>query len=464
LARHDRPAALTSGGHMDRPRTRFARFGEDRIAYQVLGDGPIDVVMTVGSACNVDLLWDDAQYSDMYRRLAAFTRLILFDPRGAGSSDALQVGDEFAWESWCDDVIAVMDAAGSERAALVGALDASPAAILCAATRPERIQALIVFNGTARIRADEEYPIGHSPETADAVVETVTRVWGTPEAAPLFYTERRDDPDFAEWYARYLRSAASPRRVREHIRRVIDLDVRSVLPTISVPTLVLHRRDNLLIPIAMGRWIAERVPGARFVELPGSIGLVDGQVDRAVEEIRAFLTGGQPAATDAPRVLSTVLFSDIVASTRRAAEMGDRRWTELLEHHDQLLRQAVAEHRGKTLSSTGDGALATFDAPTKAVRSAFALRASLAEVGLDIRVGLHTGEVELRDAGVGGIGVHIAARVVREAAPGEVLCTRTVRDLATGADLEFQARGSAELKGIPDKWELFAVEPVTAGT
>jgi class 3 adenylate cyclase len=449
---------------VDRPRTRFARFGEDRIAYQVLGDGPIDLVMTVGSACNVDLLWDDPEYSDLYRRLATFTRLILFDPRGAGSSDALQVGDEFAWESWTDDVMAVMDAAGSERAALVGALDASPAAILCAATRPDRIQALIVFNGTARLKADEGYPIGLSDEMVEAVAQTVTRVWGTPEAAPLFYTERQGDADFAEWYARYLRSAATPRRIREHIRRVIDLDVRSALPTVSVPTLVLHRRDNPLIPVAMGRWIAERVPGARFVELPGSIGLVDGEVDRTVEEIRAFLTGRQAPPPAASRVLSTVLFTDIVASTRMAAEMGDRRWTELLEHHDQLIRHTVAEHRGKTVSSTGDGVLATFDAPTKAVRSAFALRAALADVGLQIRVGLHTGEVELRDGGVGGIGVHIAARVVREAAPGEVVCTRTARDLATGADLDFQPRGTAELKGVPDKWELFAVEPVAAAT
>jgi class 3 adenylate cyclase/pimeloyl-ACP methyl ester carboxylesterase len=449
---------------MDRPRTRFARFGEDRIAYQVVGDGAIDLVMTIGSACNVDMLWDDARFSELYRRLATFSRLILFDPRGAGSSDPLRVGEEFAWESWTDDVIAVMDAAGSERAALVGALDASPAAILCAATRPERIQALIVFNGTARIHADEEYPIGHSAEVAEAVVETVIKVWGTPEAAPLFHTERRDDHEFAEWYARYLRSAATPRRVREHIRRVIDLDVRAALPTISVPTLVVHRRDNLLIPIAMGHWIADHVPGAQFVELPGSIGLTDGHVERAVDVIRGFLTGDAPPAADASRVLSTVLFSDVVDSTGLAVELGDRRWTELLERHDLLVKQTVAEHRGKTVSSTGDGVLATFDAPTKAVRSAFALRAALADVGLPIRVGLHTGEVELRDGGVGGIGVHIAARVVREACSGEVLCTRTVRDLATGADLEFQPRGETALKGVPEKWELFSVQPAGAAT
>jgi class 3 adenylate cyclase len=341
----------------------------------------------------------------------------------------------------------------------MGALDASPSAILCAATRPERIQALIVFNGTACLRADDEYPVGLSPEMTAAVAATVERVWGTPDAARLFHTERSDDPEFAEWYARYLRSAANPRRVREHLSRVIDLDVRGALATVSVPTLVLHRRDNPLIPVAMGRWIADHVPGAQLAELPGSIGLVDGQVEHTVELIRAFLTGRSPGPSDAPRVLATVMFTDIVGSTKLAAEMGDRRWTQVLERHDARLREVIAGHRGKTLSSTGDGALATFDAPTKAVRCAFALRDALEAAGLDIRIGLHTGEVELREGGVGGIGVHIAARVVGEAGAREVVCTRTVRELATGADLEFKARGAAVLKGVPEAWELFTIDP-----
>lgn len=447
---------------MDRPRTRFARFGDDSIAYQVVGDGPIDLVIAIGAACNIDMLWDDAQYSEMYRRLASFTRLVLFDPRGAGSSDPLPAGDQFAWESWTDDLVAVMDAAGIERAALIGALDASPAAIMCAVTRPERIQSLIIFNGTARFRHAPEYPFGHPPDETDALIDRMVKVWGTPDAARVFYSARADDTEFAEWYARYLRGAAHPRRVREGAQIACDADVRDALPMISVPTLVLHRRDNPLFPVEMGQWIADHVPRAELVELSGSIGLGDGELDRTIDVIRAFLTG-ESRPSEPTRVLATVMFSDIVDSTRIAAELGDRRWTRLLSHHDELLRHSVAEYRGRTLSSTGDGALATFDAPTKAVRSAFALQEALADTGLKIRLGLHTGEIELRDDGVGGIGVHIAARVVREAGADEVLCTRTVRDLATGADLAFEPRGATALKGVPDPWELFSVRPVSVG-
>jgi class 3 adenylate cyclase len=290
----------------------------------------------------------------------------------------------------------------------------------------------------------------------------MVKVWGTPDAARVFYSERADDPEFAEWYARYLRGAAHPRRVREGAQIACDADVRDALPLISVPTLVLHRRDNPLFPVEMSQWIADHVPNARRVELSGSIGLGDGELDRTVDVIRAFLTG-EPAAPEATRVLATVMFSDIVDSTSIAARLGDRRWTKLLAHHDRLLRHSVAEHRGKTLTSTGDGALATFDAPTKAVRSAFAMQEALADTGLKIRLGLHTGEIVLRDDGVGGIGVHIAARVVSAAGPDEVLCTRTVRDLATGADLDFEPRGATVLKGVPEPWELFAVRPVTVG-
>lgn len=442
-------------GPVKPPETLFVAIGEDRIAYQVLGEGPVDLVVANGSVGHVDLKWEEPVFEDFHRKLASFTRLIMFDPRGCGASDPLPPNDRFAWESWVEDLGAVMDAAGSERAALLGANDAGPAAMMFAAARPERVSSLILMNTTARAVEAPDYPAGLPLEQVLAILEMGKQAWGTPQMGGILYPSRARDEAFCLWFAMYLRAAASPRILSEHLDQWKELDVRDALPVLQVPTLVMHRKNYPFIPIAHGRYLAEHIPGARFVELPGSGGLSGEYVDETIAAVQEFLTGvpGQPRID---RVLATVLFTDIVDSTGKAVTLGDQRWRELLDRHDQAARSLVERFGGRLVKSTGDGLLATFDTPTRATRCAMALHEVLSSAGLDIRAGLHTGEIELRGADIGGIGVNIAARVVDHAKANEVVVTRTVKELATGSDLIFTPRGSAELRGIPDRWELFA--------
>jgi class 3 adenylate cyclase len=439
------------------PETTYARLGEDRIAYQVLGEGP-DLVLTMGAFGHVDLMWDDPGTALYLRRLASFSRLITFDRRGTGASDPLPEDMPPPWEAYADEVAAVMDAAGSRAAALMATTaEAGPMALFFAATRPERTTALVLGNATARYVADDDYPIGFPPERADAIISRVEDTWGTAEPIASAIPSRAGDERFRRWVARLQRSIASPRTVHVVLRALFQVDMRPLLPLVQAPTLVLHRRDFPLLPIEHGRYLAEHLPNARLVELPGADGpLTWEHPEASLGPIEEFLTGVRrgPATT---RVLATVLFTDIVASTERAAQLGDRRWRELLEVHDELGGRLVEQWGGRVVKTTGDGLLATFDGPGRAIAAAVALRDQLGDVGLQVRAGLHAGEVEVRGDDVGGIAVHTAARILAEAAPGEVLVSRTVHDLVAGSDRPFADRGSRRLKGIEGDWQLFAV-------
>ena len=407
------------------PEARYARLGEDRIAYQVLGEGPPD--------------------------------LIVFDRRGTGASDPQPPGSLPPWESYAQDLTAVLDEVGSQQAALLAQLDASPMALFFAGTRPERTRALILANAAAKFLAADDYPIGVPPEVAEALLAQFDQLWGTEAMAAMFAPSRAGDQRFCRWLARFQRAVASPRVVQAFLRANLEMDARPILPLIQAPTLVLHRRDYQFIPIANGRYLAEHISGARVVELDGTEQSLFWETPEAVlDHIERFLTGMR-RGVQPTRTLATVLFTDIVSSTERAEELGDRRWRELLNVHDELTGRVVEEFGGRLVKTTGDGILATFDGPGRAIHAAVALREELAGIGFRLRAGLHTGEVELRGDDVGGLAVHIAARVMAAAGPGEILVSRTVRDLAAGADVTLEDRGRYLLKGLDGDWQLLAV-------
>ncbi|MET0229030.1 MAG: adenylate/guanylate cyclase domain-containing protein [Actinomycetes bacterium] len=431
--------------------------GEDRLAYQVLGEGP-DLVLTMGAFGHVDLMWEDPGVALFLRRLASFSRLIYFDRRGTGASDPLPEKMPPPWEAYADEVTAVMDAVGSRRAALMATTaEAGPMALFFAATRPERTSALVLGNASARYLADDDYPIGFEPEYVEAQISGVEESWGTAARLDEGIPSRAGDERFRRWMAKVQRSIASPRTVHVFLRAMFEVDVRSLLPLVQAPTLVLHRRDFRLLPIEHGRYLAEHIPDAGLVVLPGADGpLTWEDPEVTLGHIEEFLTGVR-GTVPATRVLATVLFTDIVASTERAAELGDRRWRELLQVHDDLGTRLVEQSGGRVVKSTGDGLLATFDGPGRAIAGAVALRDQLADIDVQIRAGLHAGEVELRGDDVGGIAVHIAARIMAEAGPGEVVVSRTVRDLVAGSDRQLEDRGTHQLKGVAGDWQLFAV-------
>jgi class 3 adenylate cyclase len=438
------------------PETKYARLGGDRIAYQVVGDGPPDLVLTLNSFGHVDIGWEEPGYALFLRTLASFSRVILFDRRGTGASDPLPLGSLPPWESYGVDLAAVLDEVGSEQAAIMAQLDASPMAIFFAGTRPERTSGLILANASAKYTAADDYPIGVPPDVAEALVAQLDQLWGT-EAMVLQVPSRADDERFRRWIAKAQRTVGSPRVVQAYMRAMFEVDARPILPLIHAPTLVLHRSNVQFIPVQHGRYLAEHIPGAKLIELPGVEGpLVWEMPELTLDRVQEFLTGVGRVA-EPTRVLSTVLFTDIVGSTERAAALGDRRWREVLNVHDELARRLVEEFGGRLVKTTGDGILATFDGPGRAIRCAAALRDELAGVGVRIRAGLHTGEVELRDEDVGGIAVHIAARVMAAAAPGETLTSRTVQDLVVGSDIVLVDRGAHPLKGIAGPWQLYAV-------
>jgi class 3 adenylate cyclase len=449
------PRPRAAGGAV-LPETKYARLGGDRIAYQVVGDGPPDLVLTLNSFGHVDIGWEEPGYALFLRTLASFSRVILFDRRGTGASDPLPLGSLPPWESYGVDLAAVLDEVGSEQAAIMAQLDASPMAIFFAGTRPERTSALILANASAKYTATDDYPIGVPPDVAEALVAQLDQLWGT-EAMVLQVPSRADDERFRRWIAKAQRTVGSPRVVQAYMRAMFEVDARPILPLIHAPTLVLHRSNVQFIPVQHGRYLAEHIPGAKLVELPGVEGpLVWEMPELTLDRVQEFLTGVGRVA-EPTRVLSTVLFTDIVGSTERAAALGDRRWREVLNVHDELARRLVEEFGGRLVKTTGDGILATFDGPGRAIRCAAALRDELAGVGVRIRAGLHTGEVELRDEDVGGIAVHIAARVMAAAAPGETLTSRTVQDLVVGSDIVLVDRGAHPLKGIAGPWQLYAV-------
>jgi class 3 adenylate cyclase len=439
------------------PETSYAHLGRDRLAYQVLGQGPPDLVFTMGSFSHVDMVWDDPQVALFLRRLASFSRLLRFDRRGTGASDPLPPNPLPAWEAYAEELDAVLDAAGSRRAALLAnGPEAGPMALFYAGTRPERTSALILTDATARYLVADDYPIGFPSETIEAMIDRAEELWGTEAYTEAYAPSHAGDQRFRRWSARLQRAIASPRVVRAHLRAMLEVDVRPLLPLIQVPTLVLHHRDFQLVPASHGRFLAEHIPGARLVELEGDVPMWWDQQDVVLGVVEEFLVGARRSVEPA-RVLATVLFTDIVGSTERAAELGDRGWRDLLDTHDELAGRLVERWGGRLVKTTGDGILATFDGPGRAIGCAGTLRDELRGIGTQIRAGLHTGEVELRGDDVGGIAVNIAARIMALAGAGEIVVSRTVRDLVAGSDITLQDRGSQRLKGVEGAWELFAV-------
>ena len=441
------------------PHTRYAKSGDVNIAYQVVGQGPIDLVVNWGWLSHVEMSWEDPDIAEFLSRLASFSRLIVFDKRGTGMSDRVPESELPTLEQRMDDVRAVMEAAGSKRAALFGISEGGTLCELFAATYPERTTALILFGSWATWVRDDDHPWAPTLEQHERAMQML-QVQDPSEPFNLerFAPSRAGDQQFRQRYARYGRLAASPGAALALYRMNIRMDVRNILPTIHVPTLVLHRAGDRMIYPHAGRYIADHIPGATFIELPGEDHLAwVGDREAIVGEVEEFLTGVRHER-DTQRWLKTVVFTDIVGSTARASELGDERWRRILDRHEMHLRRQIDRFDGRFVKFTGDGALATFDGPARAIRCALAIREAMRGLDLAVRAGIHTGEVELRDDDVGGIAVHIGARVSDRARPGEVLVSRTVADLVAGSGIEFEDRGEYELKGVPGPWRLFAAQ------
>jgi pimeloyl-ACP methyl ester carboxylesterase len=440
------------------PEVRYARSGDVSIAYQVIGDGPFDLVWTPGALSHLELRLEDEALSRFYGALSSFSRLIVFDKRGTGLSD--RVAGIADLETRMDDIRAVMDAAGSESAAVCGVSEGGPMALLFAATYPERVRALLNYGSLPRFVRGPNFPWGEPKHEYLAEYEAEAEVWGTEENARawLEFHKMEVTPETVRERARSDRMKISPGAFLQLGRMNAEIDVRPVLSTIRVPTLVLHRREDH-IPVEAARWTAEQIPGARFVELPGGPHMPYlGDWESVVEAVREFV---EPICLGSARpydsVLATVLFTDLVGSTAKAVELGDRGWRELLEQHHARTRAQLSRFRGVELDTAGDGFFARFDGPARAIRCACAVRDSVAELGLVVRAGLHTGECEVLDGKVAGVAVSIGARVAAQAGPGEVLVSQTVKDLVAGSGIEFHDRGGAELKGVPGEWRLYEV-------
>ena len=453
---------------MARPKTRYAKNGDVSIAYQTVGEGPMDLVVVPGFISHLEVIWSFPEASAFIRRLATFSRVILFDKRGTGLSDPITGVPTL--ETRMEDVHAVLDAVGSERAALFGISEGGPMSILFAATYPQRTTAMVLYGAAANFVGGE----GSSPEQRELAkslkaIEDDARAretWGEGDTLDLYAPSVADERGIRDAWGLFERASASPAMAIGLLAALREIDVSDVLDVIGAPTLVMHRRDDQLIPIVHGKELAERIPGARFVELPGEDHFVFvGDTDRLLDEVEQFLTGARQSH-EPNRVLATVLFTDIVKSTEKASEMGDRRWRGLLEAHDKGLRDQVETYGGVVIKSLGDGYLATFDGPARAIRCGRSLIDDAGSLGIELRAGVHTGECELLGDDVGGMAVHIGARVAARAAPNEVLVSSAVRDLVVGSRIEFEDRGTHELKGIPGSWTLLAagggVGPETA--
>jgi class 3 adenylate cyclase len=439
------------------PETRYADVGGEHVAYQVVGDGPIDAVWVGTWFGHVEARWDLPVLVRFFERLSRFTRFILFDKRGTGMSDPVPLTSLPTLEDWMDDVRAVLDAEGWERAAILASAEGGPLGILFAATYPERTTALVLSETYARIRVAPDYPEGLPDEVIDAYVELTKNEWGKEAILEFLAPGSEKNSDLRRGWARYTRQSASPGTAYAMTRMNAAVDVRHVLQTITVPTLVTKRPGGFL-PLGTTRYVADHIAGARFVELaPGDSLVVFGDIEEELGEVEEFLTGVRPMPAP-ERVLATVMFTDLVDSTARAVELGDHNWTELLERHHQIVRRELGSHRGKEIKTVGDGFLATFDGPARAIHCAGAIGDRLRAIGLEMRAGLHTGECELMGEDVGGIAVHIGARVAALAGAGEVLVSSTVKDLVAGSGIHFADRGVHRLKGVPDEWRLFAVE------
>jgi class 3 adenylate cyclase len=446
------------------PPFSFARRPDGRrLAYQVIGEGELDLVFLFGWPTHLGLLWEEPSFAGFLSKLASFSRLVLFDRLGDGLSDRGPTGHTFDDEM--DDVRSVLAAVGSRGAAYFGCHTGGRLALLLAATHPDEVSAVVTFGSHPATLRDGDYPWGSTPEERDQVFAAL-EFRQPSEIADMLLAAlapgEAGNPTVRQWWRMFSASASSPVETLEGIRSLGPVDIRGLLGTIQAPVLVLHRTGDRLASVQASRYMAERIPGARLVELPGDDHLpFFGDQDAVVALTQEFLTGTLPAA-DPDRVLATVLFTDIVDSTGLAAELGDRRWHRVLVDHQELVRGQLARFRGREVKTTGDGFLASFDGPARAIRAAAAIRAGLGDQGLPVRAGLHTGECELVGDDLGGIAVHIAARVLAQAGAGEIVCSRTVKDLVAGAGFAFADRGTHRLKGVPDSWQLYAVEPAEA--
>ena len=439
------------------PETKYARSGNLHIAYQIAGKGPPDLVFVHGWISHIEHLWEEPSVARFLHRLASFSRLILLDKRGTGLSDPVPLDKLPTLEERMDDVRAVMDAAGSERAALLGTSEAGALNLLFAATYPERTAALILLNSYGRLAWSEDYPWGIRADDAERLLQGIEEGWGKGVAFEALVASQSDNTAMRSWWARYQRLAASPGAAVTLLRRAFATDARLVLSSISVPTLILHRAGDPFTGTEHGRYLAEHIRGAKYVELSGVDHLFFAEdADRLLAEIREFLTGVREVS-GAERVLATVLFADIVGSTEHAARLGDGRWRDLLDAYYGLVRRELSRFRGREIDTAGDGLFATFDGPARAIRCACAIGEAVPQLGIAVRVGLHTGECEVMGPKVGGIAVHIGARVAAAAGSNEVLVSSTVRDLVAGSGLRFEDRGVHVLKGVPGEWRLFAV-------
>jgi class 3 adenylate cyclase/alpha-beta hydrolase superfamily lysophospholipase len=441
------------------PETLYARSGDVNIAYQVVGEGPRDLVYVPGWVSNIELMWEEPAMAHFLERLGSFSRLILFDKRGTGLSDRVSNDELPTLEERMDDVRAVLDAVDSERAALFGHSEGGNMCVLFAATYPERTTALITLGSFAKRRdPDDDYPWAPEAVDREETAIDVERNWGhlRPQDVKYYAPSRLGDEAFVQNLERYFRRAASPGAAAALLRMNSYIDVRDVLPAIRVPALVLHRTGDHDVNVAEGRYLASKIAGAKFVELPGDDHWISaGDVDELADEIEEFLTGTRPLP-EPDRVLATVLFTDIVGSTERAAELGDRRWRELLGAHDAAVRRELERFRGREVDTAGDGFLATFDGPARAVRCAISAGEAVRRLGIEVRAGIHTGECELDGEKVRGIAVHTGARIASLAGPGEVLVSQTVKDLVSGSGLAFDERGIHMLKGVPGEWRVYA--------
>ena len=439
---------------MSAPGTQYARSGDVHLAYQVIGEGPRDIVLVLDWASHLEALWEQPLVAEFISSLNRFARVIWFDMRGVGLSDRV-VDAAVSAEDWLEDVSAVMDASASERATIVAHGHAVQLALLFAATHPDRVDSLVLINGFARLLRSEDYPVGMPPEARDSVLAGIESEWGTGRLATVLAPSVASQSGVKDWYGRVERYAASPGTALAKMRAISELDVRNVLPLVAAPTLVVHNRDDWFIRVGHGRYLAEHIAGAHLLERDSADHWPIGDADLlgAIEE---FVVGSRSEDTDVDRFLATVLFVDVAGSTERVSEIGDRSWDALLGRFETIVNRVLSDHRGELVNTAGDGVLATFDGPARGIRCAWSLRDSLKQTGLEVRSGIHTGELTRRNGGVAGIAVHIGARVSALAEPGEVLVTRTVRDLVAGSGIVFEDRGEHALKGVADRWALYA--------
>jgi class 3 adenylate cyclase len=442
------------------PETKYASVGNDRVAYQVFGKGKRDLVHVTGLCSDVDVAWEEPTVARFLRRLGSFSRLIRFDRRSSGLSDPRPEDGRPEAEHWQEDLLTVLDTVHSEAPYMLCQLDGGPLALGFVHAHPERCSGLILVNTTARYLEAPDYPQGHRLKDAERFFAFIRKNWGNERFCEILVPSQAKNEPIRRWISRWCRAVASPRTVASNLEAIAKLDARRVLPEIGIPTLVMTGADHSVFPVAQGRYLADNIPGASFVQLPGADSFLIWEApDATLDRIKEFVTGERGSA-ESERTVATVMFTDIVKSTERAAELGDAAWRELLDRHDRIVREQLSAFHGRLVDSAGDGTLAVFDSPRFAIDCAFALISALRELRIEIRAGLHIGELELREDGrVGGMAVHIGARVLGWAKGGEILVSRTLRDILIGSRVQFRERGIHELKGVPSKWPLYAVRP-----